>query len=41
MQTKESPVIQTTNPNTPALIAWQVRENKRSGKSIWTRVGAV
>ena len=30
----------TTDTNAPALIAWQVRENRHSGKPIWTRVGA-
>lgn len=32
-------MTKTTDTNAPALIAWQVRENRR-GKPIWTRVGA-
>ncbi len=33
-------MTKTTDTKAPALIAWQVRENRHSGKPIWTRVGA-
>lgn len=33
-------MTETDLTNRPALIAWQVRDNRSGGKAIWTRVGA-
>lgn len=29
-----------SEPKTPAMIAWHVREGKAGGKAYWTRIGA-